>query len=1338
MKSIHLILNCLIILTHQCSNLMDNQLFITSTPSEIINIPLSQIFIQNDYDQITFQPEVNFLAITSPLQEIEKISNHRVKGQTISIKMLKLTTSIEPQHLMAILRFSEGNYYCEYDLKQYSAFPLLDAVFPSTSRANSSCYDIVLMRTLVIIECSYTNGDYFSILTVNQSPIVYLAIAKPKDSFRKLDMIDSYLIRGTIDKLELYEEKQLTLQLINSLDQDSLRILLNEESFQLQIKDFQTHTNGWISIMNESGELIILQYKDDQWLLVRCIDTQITSVYSYDLDVYRNIYVILSEKQLFTKTINSQKLTSIINSKPTDKVFLLKSSILLFSDKSIALYSQELYRFYSTILTDIKYQISIHSNSDGFLIIDDEYFYRYAVKKDYQLQFSAGTLPVETIYRMTNIVSKTNCIVKIYYMAVSHESKQIYYTQLPQSFIAQSIFQDNVDVKLNPIFQGSNLKFEFKEHDLLNLKVEQFQAFEILNIGDISDVIYRKSLSNLNNQNIQIIQQHNDKQISGFTCEVLSKLKLNCQSIFVKRQFEQLQDSDKQLWWFNNNSIFLAILQGSTINIYCVYYQQNKFDLLKTIILDENPKQIVTDGYHLLVNLEQSIKIYEITVENNVILLQTKNIIGDMYASPVKQNLFFMEQNGQLKIFSFEQQKFNLIWFTTDISINYNEKNFIILKNHFARLIKTKDEQEYIATVFNFQSLNNIYLEKQIKFDKNFIIRLTQIEVNLQQNLFYIVSLTNEKYNLLIYKIDETSFNSMFASLEYTSTAKFSISNAYCFITDVTVNNQLQQNYYITGENFVQSILKDSNKQIQYSKEISLILTVKNDRQNVIIYLNIPAVIINRGVSLFQTKDSLNLTFKQDSTQIHCLNLDQSWYSGQAFDITQNKDQEKIKYINTLSKQIETLEFSPFIQELNSEMLIQLMEDKIILVKKSDMTKKEFTIQNTYKINKLLFIQDQNIYVEAEKRTLIYIKIIQCQDSICNLLKDELQFPTSINKVFIDKNNFFIYSVQTIFVYDTKGNPLMVSEYEQFKEFTLFQKPFFLEFQHLKDNIYQVIFVDLRGNTFFNNFEVSKTSSDNQDFALDIVDILKQNKLYVSINSFCVGLILRKDEIIIVYNNIATFSFKFQFDCTGKKLCDLKYFELNGVYQQYEGWIIVNIYPIVYTNENILSMVYWAYNHFEILLFDLETESSIEYPKYAIAHLNTPSGEEPGDFFQIQSFIYLQNEILHLLASTEEQTKLQHYLLKRSPQVCTTEKQINQIIHLTLHNSISSLEANLNITISEDKPKPPTPPNDEDSNNFPIWAIVLIVIGILTIGFLIFYCWKKSKDKVQDNKLLLE
>lgn len=68
---------------------------------------------------------------------------------------------------MAILRLSENQYYSEYDLKEYSTLPNLAAVFPSTRRVNSKCYDVALLNTLVVTECSDNDGDYFSILKIN-------------------------------------------------------------------------------------------------------------------------------------------------------------------------------------------------------------------------------------------------------------------------------------------------------------------------------------------------------------------------------------------------------------------------------------------------------------------------------------------------------------------------------------------------------------------------------------------------------------------------------------------------------------------------------------------------------------------------------------------------------------------------------------------------------------------------------------------------------------------------------------------------------------------------------------------------------------------------------------------------------------------------------------------------------------------------------------------------------------------------------------------------------------------------------------------------------------------
>lgn len=68
---------------------------------------------------------------------------------------------------MAILRYYDGIYYSEYDLINYSTFPNLAAVYPSTGKRNSKCFDIVLMNTIIITECSDDEGDYFSIQKIN-------------------------------------------------------------------------------------------------------------------------------------------------------------------------------------------------------------------------------------------------------------------------------------------------------------------------------------------------------------------------------------------------------------------------------------------------------------------------------------------------------------------------------------------------------------------------------------------------------------------------------------------------------------------------------------------------------------------------------------------------------------------------------------------------------------------------------------------------------------------------------------------------------------------------------------------------------------------------------------------------------------------------------------------------------------------------------------------------------------------------------------------------------------------------------------------------------------------
>lgn len=46
--------------------------------------------------------------------------------------------------------------------------------------------------------------------------------------------------------------------------------------------------------MNEFGEIIIIEYKNDNWELIKTINTEIEEVKGYDYDAYTQTYVVLS------------------------------------------------------------------------------------------------------------------------------------------------------------------------------------------------------------------------------------------------------------------------------------------------------------------------------------------------------------------------------------------------------------------------------------------------------------------------------------------------------------------------------------------------------------------------------------------------------------------------------------------------------------------------------------------------------------------------------------------------------------------------------------------------------------------------------------------------------------------------------------------------------------------------------------------------------------------------------------------------------------------------------------------------------------------------------------
>lgn len=71
----------------------------------------------------------------------------------------------------------------------------------------------------------------------------------------------------------------------------------------------------------------MLEYKNDDFVLIKNIDTKATKLVSYDYDVYSNSYVVVTDSLI--KYVNSEGETflDIIVSTANDKVYLTKNYI---------------------------------------------------------------------------------------------------------------------------------------------------------------------------------------------------------------------------------------------------------------------------------------------------------------------------------------------------------------------------------------------------------------------------------------------------------------------------------------------------------------------------------------------------------------------------------------------------------------------------------------------------------------------------------------------------------------------------------------------------------------------------------------------------------------------------------------------------------------------------------------------------------------------------------------------------------------------------------------------------------------------------------------------------
>ncbi|CAD8064200.1 unnamed protein product [Paramecium sonneborni] len=176
----------------------------------------------------------------------------------------------------------------------------------------------------------------------------------------------------------------------------------------------------------------------------------------------------------------------------------------------------------------------------------------------------------------------------------------------------------------------------------------------------------------------------------------------------------------------------------------------------------------------------------------------------------------------------------------------------------------------------------------------------------------------------------------------------------------------------------------------------------------------IPVNLINRGIDLFGRINQLNFTYQKDGLTIHCFDLGQSWYSGQAFQIDLKNPIEDLQYMKTLIKQTETIQFSQSIMEYASNNLVQLMENKIVLVSKANLKTTEFPLDNQYKFTIILYIYDDLIYVKAQKDNQDNIFFVtKCKDYNCQLQSGCNQLNNRGKILYLNKLHFF-YGRQSV------------------------------------------------------------------------------------------------------------------------------------------------------------------------------------------------------------------------------------------------------------------------------------------------------------------------------------
>ncbi|CAD8097436.1 unnamed protein product [Paramecium primaurelia] len=1327
MNSVLILWTYMITLAHSCSYLYNNTIFLTGTLQEVINVPLSSIFHYDNYERLTLEQKNQYLTIASPLQKYsETIFGNLKNAKTVSYKLQKNTKSRDPINHLTILVVKDEIYYTGSNDGIYSILPDIQQLQALKTKNQSICQDIVFIQKLIVVECIEEQQNNY-LLVMDSNKTIYLDIQNSTSQFIKLDQIDNYMYRATQKEIQIYIEEENNLKFINSLDQETLIRLIQQDS--IIIKDFQVHTTGELSIMIDTDRIVIIEFQNNKWKLFNQILFPLSfNIQAYDYTIDQT-YAAISKNQIIYKSYYKKKqIADIQNQDSQYKIYLTQNNILLFYNKTVKLLNEKLTNIYNLQLDEEQYFINTNQDAQGFLIITDTKISAYAINNYYFLQLSIDS-PIKDEYQKATLIQEAyqgNCSITIFYKTEDYQCQKILQSQYSEGFIVGGINTDSNVIKINPIFQGPNIQYQIEPNSLIEIQIEKYKLSHFKGISDSPTGGFHKFFKGNQKSSFYLIQQDIDNKIIYYDCFFYEEM--NCHFIFDEVYYENFLN--KSLWWSDGWYIHQAIFQNKEVTISWIYPPQDNL----TITLESKVKQILKIDEQLVILTELNIQIYEIHYYHYTKLIITFDIVAKkIYMVENQPNYIFIEQDQNLYLYDIEEYLQTLLWYTTTQS-QYQESNLAIFQNHFVRILKSIDEDQYIVSVFNYENKRNIYLEKQISIIDYSNIVISNLQYSFKNNLFYIKgqSKKSANYFILVYKVTSNSLDTLFTKIQIEPDETFSL---YGDILDVC-----PKYYFITGDLQHKAMLQENYTQIQYTTQIPLNFNVTNDQQDKIIQ-QIAVNSVYRGDKLIQLSDKINLKYHEINQTMHCVDLGYDWYTGQAQDIQVETHLQNMyfQFEAPLKYELEK-RFSRVIQikELNQNFLITLEYgfpgNLIYIYKKVNFEQVTILFEN-HQFQSILLINGENIYVEVEQGDYLYLMIIQYKnEQDCELLQFQLQLQSNIKKVFLHQNNFFIYVGNQVEIYDTKGNSTNLNQFQLIQILPQYEQIKQMEFTHLKDNVYQFISVDNWGNPEFQMIEINGTSTKHSYVRFMISSLIAEQQINLQEIQVSAGFVLRKNEITIIFQNSASYSFNYEMDCSINELCELVKFEFSGLYQQY----LHSQLSTFYSNENILLLTYFN----QLLIYDMEIKSNNSKPNNAIINIWQCTYEQ---YIPAINLVYSFNGKLQLFHETQFQIYIL-YSLMRQHQICISSFYFEDDITFQLRSNDPNQQwvyMQERVIIEGDippspPPPPPPPPNPpEDQGSFPIWLIIVIIIGVLLIGGALYIYYSQKGKKEQDDNLLL-